>query len=74
MQMDESQCQNFWATNSEFWFIPVPFVGSEKREAKIGVLERSQKSALVIVRRGWWGWLADTWRERRLLGGGPTLC
>eukprot|EP00090_Calanus_glacialis_P029921 TRINITY_DN480_c0_g1_i6.p1 TRINITY_DN480_c0_g1~~TRINITY_DN480_c0_g1_i6.p1 ORF type:complete len:121 (+),score=13.77 TRINITY_DN480_c0_g1_i6:530-892(+) len=59
--MDESQCQNFWATNSEFWFIPVPFVGSEKREAKIGVLERSQKSALVIVRRGWWGWLADTW-------------
>ena len=42
--MDESQCQNFWATNSEFWFIPVPFVGSEKREAKIGVLERSLKS------------------------------
>ena len=28
---------------------------SEKREAKIGVLERCQKSVLVIVRRGWWG-------------------
>ena len=43
------------------WFIPVLFVGSEKREAKIEVLERCQKSVLVIVGGGVArGWLADT--------------
>ena len=59
--MDKGQCQNFWARNSEFGLYPYFLWGARKERRKIGVLERCQKSVLVIVGGGMpGGWLADT--------------
>ena len=59
--MDKSQCQNFWATNSEFGLYPYLLWGARKEKRKLGSWNGPRNLVLVIVRWGWWGWLADTW-------------